>query len=132
MAALFLCREPPSSGSHQHVGIRLNLLLQFRFPAFFSRSIGTDESSDRGLAPWYTTHCAESVRPWPRNPPGDRRCTLGTTLASPTALPTKQLDPIGHATYARQEASWRRMIPCFPAPTKLQMYREYKPFQAPR
>ena len=47
------------------------------------------------------------------------------TPPSTDAIPI--LDPVRSAAYSRLEASWRRMIPCQPAPTELQVsYMGYK------
>lgn len=87
--------------------VEFNPLLRDRFPAFFDHDKHAPKNRRGGsnLGPWEYTHwyrgCAMSKHPF-RGQEARRRSEA----------------------YARAEASWRRMIPCRPAPTELQVLSE--------
>ena len=132
LAALFL--HPDSAVYWPHkTKVRLNPLLVSRFPAFFDHtpSHGTDDPRYHGLGPWYGTHWFESIYPWPEQPEARDRGPL-RRAAPQIEVATKQVDPCRHAAYSRQEASWRRMLPCQPPPAELQICYEYRPSREAR
>ena len=87
-----------------------NPLLQGRFPSFFdqdSYSVSL-RLCKNNLGPWESTH-------WYRG--GDTE-----EQADGDPLQDDIRDQERGHSYSRREASWRRMMPCRPAPTELQLY----------
>ncbi|KAJ2982000.1 hypothetical protein NQ176_g1667 [Zarea fungicola] len=113
-AELFFQPDAEKSSRRQTNGqVILNPLLSLRFPSFFELY----SISPTGIGPWFDTHWAESIRPRFINT--GNRCHLG--FPPPKPAPYPKLDPQRSAAYRRHGASWRRMIPCRPAPTELQV-----------
>lgn len=143
--ALFL--RPAASHGSLAAELEFNPLLQSRFPGFFEGS--RYEKSPRDvLGPWDT---AAWVRGWPPTTndnledfqvgepeagKAEARYLFGIEYLKPSPPKVQQdlpdqsrsqsLDKETAArllAYARSGASWRRMVPCQPAPTELQMHR---------
>lgn len=103
--ALFLC--PSQDSSTVSSGLRLNPLLQCRFPALFD-----------GL--WHAKTLTTVVGPW-----GTMDWSRGTIHHGPSLDAEPESGPDATAlarmdAYSRSTASWRKMAPCSPAPTELQ------------
>lgn len=101
-----------ASGSEgASIAVHPNPLLKMRFPAFFDEKTHSNSTSpralkgkpDSNLGPWASTH-------WHGG------CSK-TDYAAKDGIHSECM-----AAYTRAEASWRRMIPCKPAPTELQFY----------
>ena len=86
--------------------VKLNPLLQDKFPPFFDhdRHIAELVRAHHNLGPWKSIH-------WYRGRSKRVKYPLRLEGAKERM-----------AAYARAEASWRRMIPCSPAPTELQVH----------
>jgi hypothetical protein len=106
-AALFL--HPGTERSTTPQSPELNPLLQDRFPAFFDggRHENRIKTELHNLGPWNSTD-------WFR---GKSRAKL----PRPSSEDRQRM-----AAYARAKASWRRMIPCKPAPDELQVAFGYE------
>ncbi|KAF2721129.1 hypothetical protein K431DRAFT_285170 [Polychaeton citri CBS 116435] len=116
LAALFMHPGPTTAGIP--IGpTQLNPLLESRFPSFFDNKLPHTrwQPTAHEIGPWYTTHWAESIPPWPMRV---RSCLWPRSSSAPFKIP--KLDPRRAAVYKHPEASWRRMIPCRPAPIELQ------------
>ena len=87
--------------------MQLNPLLQSRFPAFFDQDLHTSSNfrDPHHLGPWILTHWYHGGN--------SKEVTL------PPRFPHIQQRL---AAYRRAEASWRRMIPCHPAPSEFFFY----------
>lgn len=142
--ALFL--RPAASHGPLAAELEFNPLLQSRFPGFFDGSQYEKTPTDV-LGPWDT---AAWVRGWPpatndsfedfevrESEAGKAEARyFGIDFLKPSPRKVQQdlpdqsrsqsLDKETAArllAYARSGASWRRMVPCQPAPTELQMHR---------
>jgi hypothetical protein len=79
------------------------------------------------MGPYYTTHWAESIRPWVqfirRGKQHDAAANEDSVRSVPDSLVglPEQLDPDRTAAYRHPEASWRRMLTCVPPPAELQV-----------
>ena len=98
-------RDGTETGLHNFI-LKLNPLLQDKFPPFFDhdRHVAELVQAGHNLGPWKSIY-------WYRG--RSRRAKYPLRLKGAKERMT---------AYARAEASWRRMIPCSPAPTELQMH----------
>lgn len=118
-AALFLHPKPTKSSDES---VEINPLLRSRFPSFFDIDLagGPLHSGDHGIGPWFSTHWAENIHPWPSH--------LDRLRWGPVRpIESPKLDPHRSEAYKHPKASWRRMIPCMPPPIELQVNYEYRP-----
>lgn len=95
----------------------LNPLLKSRFSSFFELHPTPPSAIRWALGPWHDTHWAKSARSQFLNSKSGSH--LG--FPAPAPVPYPRLDQQLSAAYRRRGASWRRMIPCRPAPTELQV-----------
>lgn len=148
--ALFLRPAASSHGSLATI-LEFNPLLQSRFPGFFDGSEYEKTASD-ALGPWDTAAWVRGWPPAsndtledPETREANARAAAATEARNryfgmdfvkftprkvqrdlPNQRGSQSLDKGTAArldAYARSDASWRRMVPCQPAPTELQMHR---------
>lgn len=108
-AALFLrpgttCNAKSQDPKRAPSAVEFNPLLQSRFPSFFDGSVYINDLNLHlhNLGPWKSTDWFQGKS---RHP-----------LSRPSAQDKQRM-----AAYARAEASWRRMVPCWPALEELQV-----------
>lgn len=116
-AALFLYPEP-AKRARSDASFELNPLLQSRFPSFFDADRVRAGNPAHEIGPWFHSHWAENIHPWPRNR------DYGP-VRTPRHFQSPELDPRRTAAYKYPKASWRRMIPCMPPPIELQVSFEF-------
>jgi hypothetical protein len=127
-ALFFQPRVNAVVGETSNEAVRINPLLLSRFPAFFDDIPGYVYLTPTAhvMGPYYTTHRAESVRPWAQfvlddDPSSDDAANEDPFLSVPDSLigVPEHLDRT--AAFRRPEASWRRMLSCLPPPAELQV-----------
>lgn len=100
----------------------LNPLLRARFPSFFELSSRVPRQHAWLLGPWFDSHWAESLHSSPSSADANPDSAgAPSTVGESRDARYPELDQQRSDAYRRRGASWRRMIPCRPAPRQLQV-----------